>query len=280
MRRLLLCTDLDRTLIPNGPQPLSPEARPLFAALAAREEISLAYVTGRHRGLIESAIREYALPRPDYAVADVGATVYLCAKDPWTPWDSWSGHLAPDWKGLDPRDLHALLADLEGLRLQEREKQGPHKLSYYVPLEIDHQALTDTAGVRLRQASIRANLVWSVDELAGVGLLDILPARAGKLSAIHFLMEKTGFGLTETVFAGDSGNDVDVLTSDIPAVLVANATTQVREMLANAKPASLYLARGWLGMNGNYAAGILEGAAHFWPEADAWLRELKQNMGD
>ena len=28
---------------------------------------------------------------------------------------------------------------------------------------------------------------------------------------------------------------------------------------------------GLLGMNGNYAAGILEGVAHFHPEAVAWL---------
>jgi len=29
---------------------------------------------------------------------------------------------------------------------------------------------------------------------------------------------------------------------------------------------------GYLGMNGNYSAGIIEGIAHFWPEIDAWLR--------
>ncbi|MCI5126782.1 MAG: haloacid dehalogenase, partial [Candidatus Electrothrix sp. AR5] len=32
--KLLVCTDLDRTLLPNGPQPESPGARPAFAALA------------------------------------------------------------------------------------------------------------------------------------------------------------------------------------------------------------------------------------------------------
>ena len=31
---ILLCCDLDRTLIPNGPQPESPGARPLLRALA------------------------------------------------------------------------------------------------------------------------------------------------------------------------------------------------------------------------------------------------------
>ena len=41
--RLLLCTDLDRTLIPNGAQPESPGARQRFAALVAHDDILLAY---------------------------------------------------------------------------------------------------------------------------------------------------------------------------------------------------------------------------------------------
>lgn len=275
MTRRLLCTDLDRTLIPNGPQPLSPEAPRLFAALAARADVCLAYVTGRHRELIESAIREFGLPRPDFAVADVGSTIYRAAGDDWQPWAAWSDHLDPDWDGMTGGDLHGLLADVEGLQLQEREKQGRHKLSYYVPLQADHRTLMDEA--RRRLASLRARLVWSVDTLAAVGLLDVLPERAGKLAAIRFLMEREGFGADETLFAGDSGNDLDVLASDIPAVLVANADGDIKARLAREKRPALHIARGWLGMNGNYAAGILEGAAHFWPEIGAWLREIERD---
>lgn len=277
MTRRLLCTDLDRTLIPNGPQPLSPEAPDLFAALAARPDVRLAYVTGRHRELVESAILEFGLPSPDFAVADVGSTIYLTGTDPWTPWAEWSEHLAPDWAGLASMDLHDLLSDLGGLQLQEHEKQGRHKLSYYVSLEADHRTLMDEARLRLRRAHLRARLVWSVDTLAGAGLLDVLPARAGKLPAIHFLMDREGFGPRDTLFAGDSGNDLDVLASDIPAVLVANADGDIKTLLAREKGAALHVAGGYLGMNGNYAAGILEGAAHFWPEIDAWLREIIRN---
>ncbi len=62
--RLLICTDLDRTLIPNGPQPESPGARRRFAILAERPEVTLAYVSGRHRALVEDAITTYRLPTP------------------------------------------------------------------------------------------------------------------------------------------------------------------------------------------------------------------------
>ena len=46
--RLMLCSDLDRTLLPNGPQEESPEARPLLRRLAQRPDLVLAYVSGRN----------------------------------------------------------------------------------------------------------------------------------------------------------------------------------------------------------------------------------------
>ena len=51
--RLMLCTDLDRTLLPNAAQPESPSARASFARLVSHAAISLVYVTGRHRALVE-----------------------------------------------------------------------------------------------------------------------------------------------------------------------------------------------------------------------------------
>ena len=56
LERLLICTDLDRTLIPNGTQPESSGARDHFATLVDRPEVTLAYVSGRHRALVKAAI--------------------------------------------------------------------------------------------------------------------------------------------------------------------------------------------------------------------------------
>jgi sucrose-6-phosphatase len=276
VKRYLLCTDLDRTLIPNGPSPICPTAAGLFRQLAAREELSLAYVTGRHRALIESAMAEFDLPDPDFAIADVGASMYEVTTQGWRSWRMWEEHIAPDWRGMNSEGLRKLLRKLPELRLQEREKQAPFKLSYYVPLEADSRAWTELIGQRLLREGIHANLIWSIDELAGIGLLDVLPQSAGKLNAIRFLMKRHDFSVQSTVFAGDSGNDLDVLLSEIPAVLVANAAPEIKTYMAQAKPEALHIANGaYLGMNGNYSAGILEGVAHFWPEMNAWLRELK-----
>jgi sucrose-6F-phosphate phosphohydrolase len=273
MRRLLLCTDLDRTLIANGAQPESNGALALFRQLVRREDVTLVYVSGRHRALIEQAIVQYDLPSPDFAIADVGSTVLQVTPSGWQPNDAWDAQIAPDWHGLAHDDLCRLLSVFPALRLQPREQQNRYKLSYHVALAEDSPALMRAVDARMKDAHIKANLVWSIDEPASVGLLDVLPAGANKLHAIRFLMQQQGYQDEDTLFAGDSGNDLDVLLSGIPAVLVANADPQVKSQAAAANPDTLYVARGgYLGMNGNYSAGILEGVAHYHPALDAWLR--------
>lgn len=276
MKRYLLCTDLDRTLIPNGAQPVSSAAVARFAQLAGREDMTLVYVTGRHRALIEQAIAEHNLPHPAYAIADVGATIYQHGATGWQQWHEWDEHIAPDWCHLTHADLYRLLSVFPALKLQENEKQNRHKLSFYVPLDTDAQSLMAEMEILLQQAGVRANLIWSIDEAAVTGLLDVLPARAGKLHGLRFLMQKLDVARDSTLFAGDSGNDLDVLLSDIPAVLVANAAAEIKQRAACAEGAALYIAHGgYLGMNGNYAGGILEGVAHYWPEVDVWLQTLE-----
>ncbi|HHM05764.1 MAG TPA: HAD-IIB family hydrolase [Gammaproteobacteria bacterium] len=275
--RLLLCTDLDRTVLPNGWQPESPPARPLFRALAARPEVTLVYVSGRHLQLLKEAVADYHIPVPDFAVGDVGSTIYTAREGQWSPWEAWSAAIAPDWRGREHDALAALFRDLPALRLQEAARQNTFKLSYYTPLEVDRDALLRTMRERLTAENIRAALIWSVDEQAHCGLLDVLPARATKVHAVRFLMAELGFGEEHTVFAGDSGNDLPALTSGLQAVLVRNAAPEVvREarlvMQEKGLMSRLYVAQGgFLGMNGHYAAGVLEGVAHYVPQAAEWL---------
>lgn len=280
MTALLLCTDLDRTLLPNGPQPESPEARARFAQVVASPEVRLAYVTGRHRALVETAMREYDLPRPDYVIGDVGSSIYRLDDAGWHPLPEWEAAIGADWAGADVTQLHALFADIAGLERQEAEKQGRFKLSYYTPAEVDVEALRAGLRARLSAPGIRASLIWSIDEALGRGLLDVLPEHATKYHGVEFLMRRLGLSPEMTLFAGDSGNDLEVLASPVPSVLVANAMPEVRaEALARAAAHGhadqLYCARGeWGGMNGCYSAGILEGLAHFHPALSARLDSI------
>jgi len=276
----LLASDLDRTLVPNGAAEESPAARPLLAALVAELDLVLAYVTGRRLELVEDALRDYELPRPDFVLADVGSTLYERGASGWVASRPWSEYLAEDWQGRESGDLAPLLAADAELELQEPAAQRPHKLSFYAPLGADVDVLLARTRAALARAGAHCAVVYSVDEAAAVGLVDVLPARSTKLRALEFLMAARGLTRDATVFAGDSGNDLEVLVSGIPSVLVANADAGLRELaLRRAAEAGhagrLYAARGGLlGMNGNYGAGILEGWIHFHPEDRDRLEHL------
>ena len=278
--RLLVCTDLDRTLIPNGPEPESPNARRLFSLLVARAEVTLAYVSGRDRGRVERAIANYCLPVPDFVIGDVGTTIYYVGPDlSWRRQTAWEEEIGKDWGGRTHADLKALLRDLPDLRSQGHSKQNRFKLSYYIPLHADRNALSAVIRHRLSSAGIEASLIWSNDEPQGIGLLDILPARASKYHAIEALIQMHGFDYSNTVFSGDSGNDIEVLASPVPSVLVANSQSDVRELARRLADETghgdaLYIAHGgFLNMSGNYSGGILEGIAHYHPTVRDWLAD-------
>ena len=272
LQKILICSDLDRTLIPNGYQEESAHARPAFRQLAEHSQIYLAYVSGRDRQLILDAIEEFYLPLPDYAIGDVGTTFYRVTNGHWQLSEDWSDEIGKDWKGLSWEALAEFFEDMGEIRLQEPEKQTRYKLSFYTDQNIDHQRLINDIRRILKQKRVDANIIWSVDETGTNGLLDILPPRANKLHAIQFLMQQELFSEDRTVFAGDSGNDLDVLTSGLQAILVKNAMAEVRKEAVNKMSHKdmlnrLYLPEGnFWGLNGNYAAGVMEGLVHFVPE--------------
>ena len=90
-------------------------------------------------------------------------------------------------------DLQRLLADISALRLQEAHKQNSHKLSYYHALDSDRRATSSAIETRLQAHGVKARLVWSVDEPAAIGLLDILPRAASKYHAVAWLQRQLGF---------------------------------------------------------------------------------------
>jgi len=283
----LLCTDLDRTLLPNGAQPESPEARALFSRFVENSACHLAYVSGRHLSLVKHAIKEYALPQPDFAITDVGARIYRYEDELWHNDKHWQEEIDKNWAVHGRAFICGVFDSFSELTLQENEKQSTHKISFYHHADIDLQRLQRQIEDRLARYTIEVSMIWSHDDLTGQGLLDVLPRSASKYHAISFLADILSVGLDQVVFAGDSGNDLEVLCSEIPSVLVANASAEVRDMAQamvqeNGHPTQLYLAHGGLpgedlsgeglqGMNGNYSAGILEGVLYYHPDMKRFI---------
>jgi len=270
--RLLLCTDMDRTVIPNGSQPEDPAARAWFRAFCHRTEVCLAYVTGRHLQLVQQAIADYELPVPDYAITDVGSRIYRVVDGNWRSMSRWEEQIAPDWNGKSHAELERALCPISELMLQEAEKQNRFKLSYYLELDVDRESVMQRMRRTLVDLGVAASLIWSVDDLTQVGLLDVLPENATKLHGLKFLQQQLNYTHDEVLFAGDSGNDLPVLGSDVRSVLVANASAEVKQQARQlvdeaGHTESLYLAQeGVEPFGGNYAAGVLQGVHHFFPE--------------
>jgi sucrose-6-phosphatase len=276
---ILLCSDLDRTILPNGEAPESPGAREVLRRIARRAEIRLAYVSGRNRKLIQEAIESYRLPLPDFAIGDVGTTIYDLDKRNWKQWSAWDDEISKDWPQGGSDELAGKLSDMTRLQMQEPEKQNRFKLSYYTDAGADPHVLVQEIRQRLEGRGVRPSVIWSVDEQRDVGLIDILPERANKVHAVRFLAQRKGVSKKRVVYAGDSGNDLAVMVSDIQSILVRNAAETVRrEALKSVKKSglekTLYVAKGgFLGMNGNYTAGVLEGLVHFLPFTREWVEK-------
>ncbi len=278
MHRLLLCTDMDRTIIPNGRQPEHPDGKERFHQLCGLPQVTLVYVTGRHLQLVNQAIADYDLPNPDYAITDVGTKIYRRDQSQWSEMLTWQTQIAADWRGKTHGQLLKALEGIPELALQEKSKQNDFKLSYYLPLNVDQDNILKCVEQQLDQLDVDASLIWSIDEQEQVGLLDVLPRNATKLHGIEFLQQQLGYGLQEIIFAGDSGNDLPVLISSIRSILVANAETEIKQQsleLAkqNGCEDSLYLARQESSpLGGNYSAGVVQGAEFFTPEIGALLK--------
>lgn len=279
-KRLLLCTDMDRTIIPNGLEPETNSVRHRLQKLVNHPQVMLAYVSGRDCLLMQQAIQDYDLPIPDYAITNVGSQILEIKEQQWQELSQWQQCMDLQWHGKDASYIYGLLANITQLSLQEAHKQSPHKISYYLTPAKDLQATTEKVQTCLRQANLDCNLIASIDEMEQVGLLDILPKGASKLHAIEFLRERLQLQQDELIFAGDSGNDLAVLTSSINSVLVNNASQAVRQQAVqiskqNGTQEHLYLAQGqYLDSNGNYAGGVLEGVWHYAPEFRAYLSKL------
>jgi hypothetical protein len=271
--RILLSTDLDRTLLPNGDAEESPRARERFATVAQRDAVVLVYVTGRHHELVRQAIERYDLPLPRIVIGDVGSSIHEVSADGWSPWEDWQNELGAEWTEEIRTELRARFEEDPDLKMQDESSQTRFKVSAFAPAS--RGRWMDRLRAQLDLS--RTQLVHSVDERENTGLLDALPARAGKLGALEFVRRRLGIAREHTLFAGDSGNDLEVLISSIPAVLVANATPEMKRQaqsgaMSRGHADALYVAGGGLlGMNGNYAAGILEGLVHHFPRTRSWI---------
>ena len=262
----ILATDMDRTLLPNGHWEADANAIELFNELTRKHDVLVVYVTGRNLALTEAAVAEFGVRPPDILIGDVGTSIRKNDNGQWHFDQGWTEHrrrASPLW---DAQVIKAKVADIDGLQEQEPEHQNPFKQSYYA----DH-ARRDAilAAIKERiEGRYDEVIVYSYDSMDDKGLVDFLPNSATKQTALEYVAEEFGCEKGDVVFCGDSGNDIFPLTAGFSGVLVRNADDQlvekVREAMDENPALKVYFAKGgFMGLNGYYTSGVLEGASHY-----------------
>ncbi len=233
----LLATDLDGTLVGN--------ASSLKALLDFYDsqpyQVSLIYITGRHYQSALSLITEENLPVPHVLITDVGTGIYI-GDQLQQDWE-WTRRLEQSW---NPEKIDLVASRISGLASQKLPITN--RCSYFA----SDAAVVEAFGSALNTAGIPHKLVYS-----GGRDVDILPAGSGKGQALQYILDKYSLADAKLLVAGDSGNDVEMLTMGFPSVIVGNAQP---ELLEQAEHPSIYRAKQ------KYAGGIHEAWNHFYTD--------------
>lgn len=204
--------------------------------------LAFGIATGRVITSAVEVLKQWQAPPPAVWITSVGSEIHYGAH--LIPDTGWANHIRHKWR----RDaLEQAMQSLPGLTLQAAENQREFKLSYIV--DPDRMPSLEEINHYLRDQQLCAQLIYSHHEF-----LDLLPIRASKGHAIRYLSYKWGVPLRHFLVAGDSGNDQEMLVGDTLGVVVGNYSEELEPLRGMEQ---VHFAAG------HYAAGIMEGIAHY-----------------
>jgi sucrose-phosphate synthase len=207
-----------------------------------RKAFIFGIAAGRHLDDALAVLRQHAIPEPDILITNQGTQIHY-APD-LTRDTAWEQHIDHHW---NPQEIRTLLADIAGLRMQPKSGQSAFKISYFMD-----PATADVTEIRqiLMRNDQTVNLVFSFGQF-----LDIVPARASKGLALRWCADQFGIPLENTLVAGVTRADEDMLRGNTMGVVVANQ--QPPELSDLGDTDKIYFSKN------QYAAGILEAIEHY-----------------
>ena len=182
-------------------------------------------------------LAEWDLPTPDTIISSTGTEIWHRSGSDFALCEDYAALIAQDW------DAAAVRTALEGtdVRFQPVYDQRRWKVSLFGTISD-----VPTIEARLHQAGVLARIIPSHEKF-----IDIVPVQAGKAAAIRFEAARRGMSDDRVIVAGDSGNDLDMLSRFENAVLPANALAEL-DGLASVYRSSL-----------KHAAGVLDGVQYY-----------------
>jgi sucrose-phosphate synthase len=198
--------------------------------------------TGRRLDDALAKLKFYNIPQPDVLISGQGTEIHY-APD-LTKSTNWQRHINHLW---NPHEIRDILTEIPGLKMQPKSQQSAFKISYYIDPEV-----ADVLEIRkvLQRNEQAVNAVFSFGQF-----FDVLPVRASKGLALRWCAEQLGFPLENTLVAGVTGADADMLRGNTLATVVENRHRTELSDLANIE--NIYFS------NQQHAAGILEALEHY-----------------
>ena len=231
---MLLATDLDGTFLAGDPE----DRLSLYQTIAAHPEIKLAYVTGRSLEAVLPLLADPTLPQPDYIIADVGAT--LVHGDSLQPIQQLQSVVDARWPGETQ-----VASVIEPFGLERQDVPQARRCSYFcTPEQAANPALREIAD------ELGCDLLYSAELY-----LDFLPKGVNKGSSLQALADWLELSHDQVLAAGDTLNDLSMLSASFHGVCVGESETALLEA-TNHHSRTLHAERPGCG-------GILEAFAHF-----------------
>jgi len=207
-----------------------------------RKSTIFGIATGRRLDDALAKLRLYNIPKPDVLINGQGTEIYY-APD-LTRSAVWERHINHLW---NPQAVREILAELPGLQMQQKAYQSRFKISYYIDHAVANMQEIRQALLRNEQA---VNAIFSFGQY-----LDIVPVRASKGLALRWCADQLGFALENTLVAGVTGADADMLRGNTLGVVPDSP--HLAELSSLADIDNIYFAKA------KHAAGILEAIEHY-----------------
>ncbi|NND34977.1 MAG: HAD-IIB family hydrolase, partial [Saprospiraceae bacterium] len=215
------CTDLDGTLLGNDQ--FSSKFKQVWENIPEERRPLLCYTSGRLLDDILHLIQSKILPEPDYIVAAVGTSIYDFGQQKIIR--QFTELLDEGWNLAQVNTIASSLS--VNLEKQPEHFQNEYKSSWYLNNAPDEQI--DQIRESFEEADdLQVRVVYSSSRH-----LDILPNSANKGNSLKWLLKHLGISTSETIVAGDSGNDSAMFTiRGIRGIVTGNAQPELLDKTA------------------------------------------------
>jgi glucosylglycerol-phosphate synthase len=231
---MLLATDLDGTFLAGNDE----ERHRLYHLVAHHPDIQLAFVTGRGLETVMPLLDDAAMPRPDYVICDVGATVVDGTS--LQPIQPLQAEIESCWPGERP----VVQAVSRFPMLSRQDVPQERRVSFYCEPDAVPEKLVDVV------SELGCDLLYSA-----LRYLDVLPGGVNKGSTLKRLVELLGLDPDSVLVAGDTLNDLAMYQAGFKGVCVGDSEAGLLQ--ATQKVARV------LHANRPGCGGILEAMTHF-----------------